>query len=173
MLFLPTFESSIIEYLWIDASDLASELAKPEVRIRVERKFAGVRLFTLYKNAYNRYMEFDFDKISIFPAEKLQALTNYYNNHKFQTTVEEFFFVKHQISLKNPQNPCAILSVSKGEKYYTLELVSIMQHVPNYTLSGIKQFESLKSRHFQYSKDYRTYLSKLERSQPKILGLGS
>lgn len=154
----PTFDITIANFLECHRRELFVKLEDALVRSKVVRHFEGRRLITTYKNKDGNYKEFVLRDISLKGADEQYAYNGY-----MSITVKQHYFVRHDIVLHYPANPCAVEITGKENQHYNYFPLETVRLAPvSTTTSKARRYVSkLLQRPFQRSKENKAHRSQI------------
>ena len=155
----PTFDITIANFLECHRRELLFKLEDALVRAKVVRHFEDRRLITTYKNKDGNYKEFNLRDISLKGADEQYAYNGY-----MSITVRQHYFVRHDIALRYPANPCAIEITGKANQHYNyfpLETVRLAPAASTTTSKARRYISKLLQRPFQSSKEHKAHRSQI------------
>jgi hypothetical protein len=100
---------------------LSRKLNQARTRQQVVTLLKGQQLKTSYYDRNGERKSIKIDAITMEGANRIKALGNLSAPYNF--TVEQFFLLRHDIHLKFPYLPCAVMDSIFGKQYYPLELL--------------------------------------------------
>jgi hypothetical protein len=111
------------------AQDIGNKLCNPQIQAKLVSYLKWRRIKTNYKNRNGDQTFICVDGLSNKGAHQLWAYGNL--SYPYNSTVVQYFFIRHNIRLKNPYLPCLLMNHNSGIAYYPLELV-LIDESPNY-----------------------------------------